>query len=233
VLTVGYEALLGYLSWRESVSPSVSRMLVLKDGRRIPLVQPSPAADCGRRNADCGANIQQSVFSPDQNLLRDQPSGLDQARLQNPKSAKVLPPLRIEISRIGVDRPVVLADNDQMPRFGGVGWLMGSAYPGAPGNLVLFGHLDGRYATFGRLKELQPGDEFRVLTGAQAFRYRVHALDQVTPDDVSVLVPTTTPTATLITCSGAWDPLVKMYDHRLVITADYLDAELLATDSGR
>jgi sortase A len=131
-----------------------------------------------------------------------------------------LPPKRIKIPRIGVDWPVVLSDNEHLPRFKGVGWLLGSAFPGAPGNMVLFGHLDGPYATFGRLHELQPGDEFAVTTDEGEFVYRVRSSFQTTPDDVSVLAPTDTPTATLITCSGRWDPLARTYSHRLILTAD-------------
>src|SRR5205814_543012 len=89
-------------------------------------------------------------------------SSAEDSAIRNPQPAFVLPPERIRIPRIGVDWPVVLSDITHLPRFNGVGWLQGSAYPGTAGNLVLYGHLDGRYATFGRLHELRAGDEFSV-----------------------------------------------------------------------
>src|SRR5687768_8789123 len=36
-----YGGTVSYMMWRESVSPSTQQMLVLKDGRRIPLQQPA------------------------------------------------------------------------------------------------------------------------------------------------------------------------------------------------
>ena len=41
---VAYFGAIKYFSWRESVSPSTSRVLVLKDGRRVPLRQPTVAS---------------------------------------------------------------------------------------------------------------------------------------------------------------------------------------------
>lgn len=111
-----------------------------------------------------------------------------------------------------------------MPRFKGVGWLIGSAYPGEAGTVVLFGHLDGSYSTFGRLRELRPGDQFSIFTETGQYRYVVRKNFETTPDDVSVLVPTDRPTATLITCSGRWDPIAQNYSRRLIIQADYIQA---------
>ena len=144
----------------------------------------------------------------------------DNSAIRNPHSAIVLPPQRILIPAIGVDWPVVLSDNEHMPRFKGVGWFFGSAYPGQAGNLVLFGHLDGPYSTFGRLHELRPDDEFSVTTLDGTISYRVRALFETTPDAVEVLLPTDTATATLITCAGRWDPATRTYDRRLIVTAD-------------
>jgi len=135
---------------------------------------------------------------------------------------EILPPLRIEIPDIDADWPVVLADNSHMPRFKGVGWLMGSAYPGEVGNIVLFGHLDGSYSTFGRLKELRRGDQFSIFTETSEYRYLVLESIETTPDDVTVLAPTDRPTATLITCSGRWDPIAQNYSRRFIIEADYM-----------
>ena len=237
-LGLGYGGLMLYLTWHEGVSPSTDRVLVLNDGRRVPLRQPTPG-DCGMQNADCGLpptavstpGLQVTV-TPDASLsdtVESRPiipssAGAaqpeDKSAIRNPQSAIVLPPQRLLIPAIGVDWPVVLSDNTHMPRFKGIGWLFGSAYPGQAGNLVLFGHLDGPYATLGRLHELRPGDTFTVATTDGAFTYQVRTTFETTPDDVSVLIPTDTATATLITCAGQWDKVARTYDRRLIVTAD-------------
>lgn len=136
-----------------------------------------------------------------------------------------LPPDRISIPRIGVGWPVVLGDNDNLPRFRAVGWFMGSGWPGTPGNMVLFGHLGGRNGTFMRLHELRPGDELSVFTAAGVARYRVREMHETTPDDVAVLAPTSGATATLITCSGPWDPVAQTNQRRLIVSADLIENE--------
>jgi sortase A len=127
--------------------------------------------------------------------------------------------LNVEVPSIGVKWPVVLGTNDHMPRFKGVGWLMGSGYPGMAGNMVLFGHLDGPNATFGSLHLLHTGDVLIVRTERAEYSYRVSSVFETTPDDVGVLAPTSDTTATLITCSGVWDPETRNYSHRLIVTA--------------
>lgn len=123
------------------------------------------------------------------------------------------------IASINVDWPVVLSNSKHMPRFKGIGWLLGSAYPGNPGNLVLYGHLDGPYSTLSRLSELSTGDEFSVLTAEAGLTYVVEKAYETTADDVGALAPTSNATATLITCSGNWDPIGQDYSHRLIVTA--------------
>jgi sortase A len=208
LIGVGYGGSLAYMSWREQTAPSTQRVLVLKDGRQIPLVQPTsaPVGQPARWTpAAVGTTGGAVPIAP------------------RPASAVAsLPPLRIAIPKIGVDRPVVLSDNEHMPEFRGVGWLMGSSFPGAPGNMVLFGHLGGEYGTFMRLHELQPGDEFSIFTEAHELRYRVRSSHETTPEDVGVLAPTDNASATLITCSGPWDPIAQTNQRRLIVSADYV-----------
>ena len=135
---------------------------------------------------------------------------------QAPKS---LPPLRLRIASINVDWPVVLSNSKHMPRFKGIGWLLGSAYPGNLGNLVLYGHLDGPYSTLSRLSELGAGDEFSVLTPEAELTYVVDKVYETTASDVGALAPTSNATATLVTCSGHWDSIRQDYTHRLIVTA--------------
>src|SRR5687767_7802389 len=82
-----YGALVGYLAWQESVSPSTARVLVLKDGRRIPLLQPTVRS--GRRtiddNLDPGStDASAGIASPD--------SANDPSSIVHRPSSVVLPP---------------------------------------------------------------------------------------------------------------------------------------------
>ena len=208
---LGYGGMVGYLVWREAVSPSTGQVLVLKDGRRIPFAQPTPLPrptsmpEVSTRQASAHPAPATPVPS---NAASEAPS--------------LLPPSSIKIERIGVEWPVVLSTDKHLPRFKGVGWLLGSAYPGFAGNMVLLGHFDGPYSTFGRLGELRPGNEFSVFTAGGEHRYRVRELFETERNDVGVLAPTEEAAATLITCSGQWLPSLKDYSHRLVVTADYI-----------
>jgi sortase A len=207
---VGYGGAIAYMSWREQTTPSTQQVLLLRDGRQIPLVQPSSApADRPARSA---------LPTPDDT----EPATTPPSPTPESAATPILPPLRIAIPKIGVDWPVVLSDNEHLPEFRGVGWLMGSSFPGAPGNMVLYGHLGGEHGTFMRLHELQPGDEFSIFTESHELRYRVRATHETTPDDVGVLVPTEYASATLITCSGPWDPIGRTNERRLIVSADYL-----------
>lgn len=227
LLGAAYIGFVQYLISQESASPSTSRVLVLKDGRRIPLRQPTsvplskPPTSIPRTPTAIGAVIYSPVAVATEEITGGTPVASEQA-----SEAQVLPPVRLYMPGISTDWPVVLSNGKQLPRFKGIGWLLGSAYPGAPGNMVLFGHFDGEYATLTRLKELKPGDIFSVFTNGGEYRYRVRSSFETTPDDVGVMAPTDSATATLVTCSGRWDHVESMYDHRLVVTADYLSESL-------
>lgn len=206
---LAYGGLIGFVTWREQVAPASRRVLLLRDGQRIPLVQPTRAAPVAAVQATGAPPIE--------------PSSPDTLTAVSVSLPPTLPPERIVLPRLALDWPVVLSDNEHLPQFQGVGWLMGSSFPGVPGNMVLFGHLGGPYATFVRLHELQPGDEIQVFTAGQMYRYRVRTSFETTPDDVAVLAPTNTPVATLITCSGPWDPVAQTNQYRLIVIADYLE----------
>jgi sortase A len=95
--------------------------------------------------------------------------------------------------------PVVQGDGwEQLKR--GVGQHIGSANPGARGNLVLSAHNDIYGERFRDLDQLSPGDEILVSTASFEFIYRVTSISIVEPTDVSVMVPTERRTITLISC---------------------------------
>jgi len=136
-----------------------------------------------------------------------------------PPGRQALPPTNLRIPKIAVDAPVVLADNDNLPRFKGVGWYIGSGFPGFRGNVVLFGHLNGQFETFARLDELRPGDPVIVQAMERTYRYTVSETKVVPEDDVAVMAPTRDSRLTLITCTGEFYPATRDYSHRLVVTA--------------
>lgn len=134
-------------------------------------------------------------------------------------SRPILPPTRVRIPKIAVDAPVVAGDADHLPRFKGVGWYIGSGFPGFRGNTVLFGHLNGPYETFGRLDQLVAGDAVEVQTAGAIFRYQVTSVATVPEDAVWVLAPSSDRRLTLITCEGEFFPTTRDYSHRRVVTA--------------
>lgn len=204
-LLLGYQGWIASLAAQEASSPSTRQVLVTREGRTIPLAQPTvgPAAEAAG------------------SALGAAPGA---APAPTPPPAPILPPERIRIPDLDLDWPVVLATTDHLPRFRGVGWLLGSAFPGGPGNLVLFGHRGGPNGTMMRLPELQPGALFSVLTEEREYRYKVRQIFETTPDDVAVLAPGAGATATLITCTGPWDAAAQTNALRLIVVADLVES---------
>ncbi|MHB1132237.1 MAG: sortase [Chloroflexota bacterium] len=136
----------------------------------------------------------------------------------------ITPAKRLIIKKIGVDTRVAEAPvrngEWKVPKFV-AGHLAGTAQPGEGGNVVLAGHIasttDGDvFADLGRLKA---GDEVRLLTVNRELRYVVRQLRTVKANDTSVVAPQGRETLTLVTCTGAWDPVKRDYSHRLIAVA--------------
>jgi LPXTG-site transpeptidase (sortase) family protein len=149
-----------------------------------------------------------------------------------PVSGRIDSGSRLVIPSIAVDAPVVVVGtlpNGEMatPSNGyDVGWSDFSTPPGQPGNTVMNGHVDYDIgpAVFYRLRELRPDDEVRVeLSSGETVVYRVTQTEsyprQSAPLD-EILAETEEDTITLITCDGAFDPSVRLYDHRLVVRGE-------------
>jgi LPXTG-site transpeptidase (sortase) family protein len=87
--------------------------------------------------------------------------------------------------------------------------------PIGSGNAVLYGHDDIEGSVFGRLKDLQTGDEVDVaLAGGSAVVYHVTARTIVPPTAVQILKPTNDVRLTLFTCWPNW-----VDTQRVVVTA--------------
>ena len=100
-----------------------------------------------------------------------------------------IPKIRLEVA--------VLPGTDDRTLDRAVGYIDGTAAPGADGNLGLAGHRDG---FFRGLKDIAVGDVIEIETAGRKDVYRVERTWVVTPDDVSVLDPTPARTLTLVTC---------------------------------
>lgn len=126
-------------------------------------------------------------------------------------------PTRIVIPAIGVDAPIVEGVTwEDLKK--GVGHLPGSAHPGQRGNMYLAAHNDIFGEIFRDLDKLELGDNFFVYSGSQQFHYKVTAKRIIEPTDVSVMLPSTKPIATLQTC---YPYLVD--SHRLVVIGELVE----------
>ena len=198
-------ALAGPLYWRylqrvvaqEAASPSTERVLVLAGGERVSLTQPDFA-------------VSPSTSSGSISTAGDASGHALPADLR-------LPPVRLRIPVIELDPRVVLAPANALPQAKVVSWIDGTAFPGAPGNMVLYGYQSGAYKTFTRLTELSAGDDLIITTAGpqpQELHYQVRSSVTARDGDVALLAPTTTPVATLIT------DFPGSPDKRLVVIAD-------------
>jgi len=108
-------------------------------------------------------------------------------------------PTRLQIPAINVDAQIVPGDGwEELKK--GVGHHIGSANPGARGNLVLSAHNDVFGEIFRYLDQLKAGDEIIVFAGSQRYRYVINGSRVVPPTQVDVMAPTSGPTITLISC---------------------------------
>jgi sortase A len=108
---------------------------------------------------------------------------------------------RVEIPRLGLS--VVVAEGTDEPTLRrAAGHILGTAFPGSPGNVGIAGHRD---TLFRPLRTIEQNDLIVLTTEQGEFRYRVVSTKIVNPSDVSVLNPAPPGAAadeilTLVTC---------------------------------
>jgi sortase A len=178
-----------------------------------------------------------SLYLPDSHTPPTSPGGAQPYEASLPESVRylvtpappsfvpVLPtpapeqPRRMIIPAINIDAPVVQGVGwEQLKK--GIGQVPGTALPGQVGNSVYAAHNDIYGELFRHLDQLQPGDEVRVYTASQEFRYIVREWKIVEPTEVSVMDPTPTTTLTLISC---YPYLVDT--QRIVVFADLVTGD--------
>jgi sortase A len=122
--------------------------------------------------------------------------------------------VRIRISSIGVDAPVVEGDDwESLQR--GAGHHIGSVNPGERGNCIISAHNDIYGEIFRDLPNIELGDLVEVYTASRVYRYRITQERIIEPTEVSVMYPTSSPVLTLISCYP-----YGIDTHRIVVIAE-------------
>src|SRR5205823_2494176 len=148
---------------------------------------------------------------------------------ESPLAAEPPPITRVRLPRLGIDSDVVpspfvqVADSGtwEVPAFK-VGHAEYTAGAGQVGNAVLFGHVTSRSLgnVFQSLDRARRGDLVEISSGGDDFTYEVVEVRKVPRTDVSVVEPTDSASASLITCTGLWLPYLNDYAERLVVRAE-------------
>ncbi len=113
--------------------------------------------------------------------------------------------------------------------FTDVAWYNKGPLPGAPGNAVIDGHLDGRNipeAVFYNLGKLRVGDLVDVLDAkGETLRFKVVATktyDYNAPTTAIFSGDTSKVRLNLITCAGDWMKAQKLYSQRIVVFTELI-----------
>jgi sortase A len=126
-----------------------------------------------------------------------------------------LPLAILHIPKIALEVPV-FNGTDDLTLNRGVGRILGTAQIGQAGNFGIAGHRDG---FFRGLKDVARDDIVELILPDRTDLYVITQMQIVSPDDVSVLAPTPTPTLTLVTCFPFY--YVGDAPQRYIVTASY------------
>ena len=116
-------------------------------------------------------------------------------------------PVSIKISSLNINLPVEesqIIDGVWQVSEKNVSHLNSSANPGEGGNVVIYGH--NKKVIFGPIRQIKKDAEVIVATeDEKLWKYKVAATFEVTPDEVSPVLPKNEETLTLYTCTGFAD----------------------------
>ena len=142
-------------------------------------------------------------------------------------------PKKIVINKIGVDNFIQQVGINEKKEVAAptniflAGWYNKSARPGNKGLSIIDGHLDGytKPGIFNRLGELKAGDEYSVELGnGKKINYKVLKTETVdTSKAADVLFSQNLKVKNqlnLITCGGNYDKNKKLYDKRIIVSAE-------------
>jgi LPXTG-site transpeptidase (sortase) family protein len=139
-------------------------------------------------------------------------------------------PARLMIPAIGVDatiEPRGLDSNRDLATaadYRNVAWYDLGPRPGDPGNAILNGHVSWWTgdAVFTRLAQVRAGDVIRVIRADHvAVTFKVTGTQVVDANSriAALFAQSSRSTLTLITCTGAWNPLTQSDTRRLLVSA--------------
>ncbi|MFO7625082.1 MAG: sortase [Anaerolineales bacterium] len=173
-----------------------------------------------------------SALYEDERIYGEQRTG-QASTLPSPLDPEI--PIQLIIPAIGLEAPILSVEPElatisgqdyqvwRAPDKYGVGWHANSAPLGVKGNTVLNGHHNVNGEVFKRLEELEPGDEFTVLSGVESHHYvivnRMILKEKYVPieerlQNAQWILPSEDERLTLITC---WP--YESNTHRLVLVA--------------
>jgi LPXTG-site transpeptidase (sortase) family protein len=139
-------------------------------------------------------------------------------------------PARLLIPALGINARVQyvgingLGDMGTPNNFTDVAWYKNGVVPGQAGSAVMDGHVDNGLAlagVFKHLADIKVGDSVYVATedGSQ-LHFVVYDIEIYPYKDVpmqTIFAQTDAAHLNVITCEGAWVPVGKTYDHRIVV----------------
>jgi sortase A len=123
----------------------------------------------------------------------------------------------LRIPKIRLEVPVLEGTGDLVLNRA-VGHIEGTALPGETGNVGIAGHRDG---FFRGLKDVVVGDRIEVLTRSETNVYVIDQIKIVDVKDVSVLLPRSRSSVTLVTCYPFY--LVGEARERYIVQASRID----------
>ena len=170
-------------------------------------------------------------FSPQEEASISASEAAELGFSEAPTTQEEALPSRIIIPKLGIDTDVQLVGitekgNMAVPtNFTDTGWYKYGTLPGEEGSAVIAGHeTDGlsRPAIFGRLSELEPGDEFYIVREDGKKLTFIVKREEIIPYDIKgqkleeIFNLKGGRYLNLITCAGEWLPEAKTNDKRLV-----------------
>ncbi len=138
---------------------------------------------------------------------------------QRPLTIRRIVAPAIRLDSLVVNSPIVNGEWT-VPKFV-AGYLEGTALPMSNSNVVLSGHVQSISSgnVFARIFDLKTGNRVTLYTDAGPISYEVVKSVTVKNTDLSVVAPTDEEQLTLITCTGAWNPITNDYAERYVVIA--------------
>lgn len=194
-------------------------------------------------NLPSEGTIEDIVNEGGSGIIQAQPGGLSAPQNSDWPTGPL--PTRIEITRIGIDAPIVrmgFEPGTNIPDVPKTAYEAASydfnPVPGVGYNALFSGHVDWQTrdgspipGVFYRLRELRIGDEITVtLEDGNVLMYKVTGNVAAKFDDPNVLkalAPIQKDVITLVTCGGDWEPNPAEenggnYTHRIIVRAERL-----------